>query len=68
MTARLKHIPLTIFQGFFQTETVGGLVLLAFGLAALAMRFAVGIIVGSLLAGVAGAVLLKMSPVLRDDQ
>jgi NhaA family Na+:H+ antiporter len=27
-----------------------------------------GIIVGSLLAGVAGAVLLKMSPVLRDDQ
>jgi Na+/H+ antiporter NhaA len=68
MTARLKHISLTIFQRFFQTETVGGLVLLAFGLAALAMRFAVGIIVGSLLAGVAGAVLLKMSPVLRDDQ
>jgi NhaA family Na+:H+ antiporter len=27
-----------------------------------------GIIVGSLLAGVAGAVLLRMSPVLRDDQ
>jgi NhaA family Na+:H+ antiporter len=27
-----------------------------------------GIIVGSLLAGVAGAVLLKMSPVLRDDR
>ena len=27
-----------------------------------------GIVVGSLLAGVAGAVLLKMSPVLRDDQ
>jgi len=27
-----------------------------------------GIVVGSLLAGVAGALLLKMSPVLRDDQ
>ena len=37
MTARLKKIPLTIFQRFFRTETVGGLVLLAFGLAALAI-------------------------------
>ena len=37
MTARLKHIPLTIFQRFFRTETVGGLVLLAFGLTALAI-------------------------------
>jgi NhaA family Na+:H+ antiporter len=27
-----------------------------------------GIIAGSLVAGVAGAVLLKMSPVLRDDK
>jgi NhaA family Na+:H+ antiporter len=27
-----------------------------------------GIIVGSLVAGVAGAVLLRMSPVLRDDK
>ncbi len=35
MTARLKHIPLTIFQRFFRTETLGGLVLLAFALAAL---------------------------------
>jgi len=35
MTARLKHFPLTIFQRFFRTETLGGLVLLAFGLAAL---------------------------------
>src|SRR6059058_1909890 len=37
MTARLKHIHLTIFQRFFRTETVGGLVLLVFGLAALAV-------------------------------
>ena len=34
MTPR-KHVPLTIFQRFFRTETVGGVVLLAFGLAAL---------------------------------
>ncbi len=37
MAARLKKIPQTIFQRFFRTETVGGLVLLAFGLAALAV-------------------------------
>ena len=37
MTARLKKIPLTIFQRFFRTETLGGLVLLGFGLAALAI-------------------------------
>ena len=37
MTARLKYVPLTIFQRFFRTETVGGVVLLAFGLAALAI-------------------------------
>lgn len=35
MGARLKKIPLTIFQRFFRTETLGGLILLAFGLAAL---------------------------------
>ena len=35
MAANLKKIPQTIFQRFFRTETVGGLVLLAFGLAAL---------------------------------
>jgi NhaA family Na+:H+ antiporter len=35
MAARLKKIPLTIFQRFFRTETFGGVVLLAFGLAAL---------------------------------
>jgi NhaA family Na+:H+ antiporter len=35
MAARLKKIPLTIFQRFFRTETLGGMVLLAFGLAAL---------------------------------
>ena len=35
MAAKLKKIPQTIFQRFFRTETVGGLVLLAFGLAAL---------------------------------
>src|SRR6266480_2652520 len=37
MPARLKRIPLTIFQRFFRTETLGGLVLLGFGLAALAI-------------------------------
>src|SRR5438128_2595616 len=35
MAATLKKIPLTIFQRFFRTETLGGLVLLAFGLAGL---------------------------------
>src|SRR5215472_17321952 len=35
MAARLKKIPLTIFQRFFRTETFGGVVLLVFGLAAL---------------------------------
>lgn len=35
MPTRLKKIPLTIFQHFFRTETLGGLVLLGFGLAAL---------------------------------
>lgn len=35
MPARLKEVPLTIFQRFFRTETVGGLVLLGFALAAL---------------------------------
>ena len=35
MAANLRKIPQTIFQRFFRTETVGGLVLLAFGLAAL---------------------------------
>ena len=35
MAAPLKKIPLTIFQQFFRTETLGGIVLLAFGLAAL---------------------------------
>jgi Na+:H+ antiporter, NhaA family len=35
MPARFKKVPLTIFQRFFRTETLGGLVLLAFGLAAL---------------------------------
>src|SRR5215475_8991656 len=37
MTAPLKKVPLTIFQRFFRTETLGGLVLLGFGLAALAI-------------------------------
>jgi NhaA family Na+:H+ antiporter len=37
MPARSKKIPLTIFQYFFRTETLGGLVLLGFGLAALAI-------------------------------
>jgi Na+:H+ antiporter, NhaA family len=35
MTARFKRVPLTIFQRFFRTETVGGLVLLGAGVAAL---------------------------------
>ena len=37
MPQRLSKIPLTIFQHFFRTETLGGLVLLAFGVAALAI-------------------------------
>ena len=37
MPARLKKVPLTIFQRFFRTETLGGLALLGFGLAALAI-------------------------------
>src|SRR6185369_2282319 len=37
MPARLKKNPLTIFQRFFRTETLGGLVLLGFGLAELAL-------------------------------
>jgi Na+:H+ antiporter, NhaA family len=37
MPARLKKISLPIFQRFFRTETLGGLVLLGFGLAALAI-------------------------------
>ena len=37
MPLRLGKIPLTIFQRFFRTETLGGLVLLSFGLAALAI-------------------------------
>ena len=37
MPARFKKVPLTTFQRFFRTETVGGLVLLAFGLSALAI-------------------------------
>jgi NhaA family Na+:H+ antiporter len=35
MAARLRRIPVTIFQRFFRTETIGGVVLLGFGLAAL---------------------------------
>src|SRR5947207_2005145 len=35
MAAPLKKVSLTIFQRFFRTETLGGVVLLAFGLAAL---------------------------------
>ena len=35
MPARFKKVPLTIFQRFFRTETLGGLVLLGFALAAL---------------------------------
>jgi NhaA family Na+:H+ antiporter len=37
MPARFKNVPLTIFQRFFRTETLGGLVLLGFALAALAI-------------------------------
>src|SRR4029079_7481703 len=37
MAGRLKTLPLTIFQRFFRTETLGGAVLLAFGVAALAI-------------------------------
>ena len=37
MKARLKKNPLTIFQRFFRTETLGGVVLLGFALAALAI-------------------------------
>jgi Na+:H+ antiporter, NhaA family len=37
MPAPLKRVSLTIFQRFFRTETVGGLVLLVFALAALAI-------------------------------
>jgi Na+:H+ antiporter, NhaA family len=37
MPAQLRQVPLTIFQRFFRTETLGGLVLLGFGLAALAI-------------------------------
>ena len=37
MPPRLEKVPLTIFQRFFRTETLGGLVLLGFGLAALAI-------------------------------
>ena len=37
MEARLEKNPLTIFQSFFRTETLGGVVLLGFGLAALAI-------------------------------
>ena len=37
MPLGLKKIPLTIFQRFFRTEALGGLVLLGFGLAALAI-------------------------------
>ncbi len=37
MAVRLKKIDVTIFQRFFRTETVGGLVLLLFGFAALAL-------------------------------
>src|SRR4029453_17293016 len=37
MAAPLKKLPHTIFQRFFRTETLGGVVLLALGLAALAI-------------------------------
>jgi len=37
MAVRLKKIELTVFQRFFRTETVGGLILLLFGFAALAL-------------------------------
>jgi Na+/H+ antiporter NhaA len=39
MPARLKKVPLTTFQRFFRAETLGGLVLLGFGLAALAIAY-----------------------------
>ena len=35
MSIRFQKVPLTIFQRFFRTETLGGVVLLGFGLAAL---------------------------------
>jgi hypothetical protein len=35
MPAQLERVPLTIFQRFFRTEALGGLVLLGFALAAL---------------------------------
>src|SRR4030095_2200044 len=35
MAIRFQKVPLTIFQRFFRTETLGGVVLLGFGLAAL---------------------------------
>lgn len=37
MPVRLKEIDVTVFQRFFRTETVGGLILLLFGFAALAL-------------------------------
>jgi len=37
MPRRFKKVPLTIFQRFFRTKTLGGLVLLGFGPAALAI-------------------------------
>ena len=37
MPARLKKIPLTIFQRFFRTETLNNLMMLRFNLAALAI-------------------------------
>src|ERR1044072_2448925 len=37
MSAPLRKAPLTIFQRFFRTETLGGLVLLGFGVVALAI-------------------------------
>src|SRR5262249_13687980 len=37
MSAPSRKVPLTIFQRFFRTETLGGLVLLGFGLVALAI-------------------------------
>ncbi|HEX3419838.1 MAG TPA: Na+/H+ antiporter NhaA [Candidatus Udaeobacter sp.] len=37
MPTRFKKVPLTLFQRFFRTETLGGVVLLGFALAALAI-------------------------------
>jgi Na+:H+ antiporter, NhaA family len=37
MPAQFKKVPLTIFQRFFRTETLGGVILLGFALAALAI-------------------------------